>query len=279
VGVLLRALLVLLLSGLAAATLTRFSPGFGLDERALDTRLSAESLENIQQKRAAERDPLQFYVHFLNGILKGDAGQSVVFSAPVAELIRERAPESFRTVALGLAGGWGAALLLAAAAVLMRTRAVSVASFGASGMLLSAPSAVLAAIALVCRFPAWAVVAGVVFPRVFLTSFELLASHLNRPHVLAARARGLNEPRVFVFHVVPAVLPPLFALAAVSITLAFGASIPVEVYLDSPGLGQLAWQAALGRDVPVLVAISLVLTVVAVGCNVLSDLAGRTFQL
>ena len=39
-----RLLVVLLLGGLLGATLVRLGPGFGLDERELDTRLSAETI-------------------------------------------------------------------------------------------------------------------------------------------------------------------------------------------------------------------------------------------
>src|SRR5437899_7909220 len=31
-------------------------------------------------------------------------------------------------------------------------------------------------------------------------------------------------------------------------SMAFGAAIPIEVICDSPGIGKLAWQAALGRE-------------------------------
>ena len=66
---------------------------------------------------------------------------------------------------------------------------------------------------------------------------------------------------------------PLVALAGVSVTLAFGASIPIEALADSPGIGQLAWRAALGRDLPVLVTVTLLLTVVTVFANIIADIA------
>jgi ABC-type dipeptide/oligopeptide/nickel transport system permease component len=77
---------------------------------------------------------------------------------------------------------------------------------------------------------------------------------------------------VFLFHAVPTVLPPLLALAGVSAILGFSASIPIEALADSPGIGQLAWRAALGRDLPVLVSITLLLTAVAVLANMLADI-------
>src|SRR5690242_6059425 len=87
-----------------------------------------------------------------------------------------------------------------------------------------------------------------------------------------ARARGLGPFRLCFFHVVTPALMPLIALAGVSITLALGASIPVEALADVLGLGQLACRAALGRDLSVLVAVTLVLTVFTVLANLLSDL-------
>jgi len=72
--------------------------------------------------------------------------------------------------------------------------------------------------------------------------------------------------------VVPPALVPLIALAGVSVPLAFSASIPVEALADAPGIGQLTWQAALGRDLPVLVTVTLLLTVITVVGNLAADL-------
>ena len=58
--------------------------------------------------------------------------------------------------------------------------------------------------------------------------------------------------------------------------MAVGASIPIEVVCDSPGLGQLAWQAALGRDLPLLVNITLLIAVVTLFANSFSDFFSKT---
>src|SRR5262249_9150129 len=87
-----RALAVVLLSGISAAALVRLAPGFGTDERALDPRLSSSTLRAIEHKHALETSPFRFYVQFLAGLAHGEAGRSVVFQEPVAQLILERAP-------------------------------------------------------------------------------------------------------------------------------------------------------------------------------------------
>jgi peptide/nickel transport system permease protein len=71
--------------------------------------------------------------------------------------------------------------------------------------------------------------------------------------------------------------PPLLALLGVSFAISFGAAIPIEALCDSPGLGQLAWHAALGRDLPLIVNVTLVVSLVMLAANFFADLAGRTF--
>ena len=56
-------------------------------------------------------------------------------------------------------------------------------------------------------------------------------------------------------------------------SLAFGASIPIEVICDSPGVGQLAWRAAMDRDLPLLVTITVLVALMTLVVNSLADLA------
>ena len=93
------------------------------------------------------------------------------------------------------------------------------------------------------------------------------------PHVLTATAKGLSAPRILLWHVLPLAAPQMLALAGVSVSIAFGAAIPIEVISDAPGIGQLAWQAALGRDLPLLVNLTLFVTLVTLTANSVSDLA------
>src|SRR5260370_23176982 len=78
-----------------------------------------------------------------------------------------------------------------------------------------------------------------------------------------ARAKGLGPVRLLWTHVLRPAAPAVAALLGVSVSVAFAAAIPVEVLCDSPGLGQLAWQAALKRDLPLLINIALLVSVLA----------------
>jgi peptide/nickel transport system permease protein len=243
-----------------------------MNEQVLDPRLSAQSVEALELEHSGERNPLVFYLRFLGGFFRGDVGRSAVFGQPVRQLILERAPTTIRAVCAGLALGWIAAALLATAAALSGRALTVLAAMTISGSLISIPSAVLATVCLLLQLSPGIAIAAVIFPRVFPHAYAQLRTSLAAPHVVMARGRGLSVTRVFLFHVAPAALLPVLALGGVSVTLAFGASIPIEALADSPGIGQLAWRAALGRDLPVLVGITLLLTAITIVANVLADI-------
>ncbi len=118
----------------------------------------------------------------------------------------------------------------------------------------------------------WAI-ALVVFPHVYRYAKNLLMATYQSPHVLAAQAKGLSSSRILLAHVFAPAAPQLAALAGISVSLAFGASIPIEVISDAPGVGQLAWKAAMDRDLPLLVNITVLVALMTLVANSLADLA------
>ncbi len=250
----------------------RYAPGFGVDESSLDTRFSAASLESVARSHDHERNPITFYFLFLAKLMRGDAGHSTVFNQRVATLIRERTPVTLVSVVEGLIVGWAIAVALAAVTALPGKRAIQLTTMAFNGALLSVPSAVLATLCVLFRLPPGVAIATVILPRIYPHVYEQLRAALGGADVLMARACGLAPLRVGIFYLAPATAPALIALCGVSVTLAFGASIPIEALADSPGLGQMAWRAALGRDLPVLVSVTMLLTTIAVVSNLAADL-------
>ncbi len=265
-------LLTLLLGGFLGATLVRLGPGFASDERELDPRLNADSIARLHRLNAKNQSLPRYYFLYLSGLLRGDLGVSRSLGRPVSELLRERLPTTLETVGFGLAAGWAGALALAVLTHVFRSAVLDFAFTLSSGILLCLPAVVLALIILYWSGPAPLSIAAIVFPRVFRYCRNLLLDASRLPHVIFARAKGLRKPRVLFRHIFPSVGPELRALLGVSLSMAFTAAIPVEAVCDSPGIGQLAWQAALARDLPLLTNLTLIVTAVTLGGNFLCTL-------
>lgn len=262
---------LVLLGGFLSATLVRLAPGFDTDERQFDPSLSAESVRALQQERAGERDVVHFYLAYLGNALHGDLGVSHSLNQPIRSLVRDRWAVTARVVGLGLLLGWLLAAGLAFTVSMTRLRAFDFMGTALSGAFLCVPAAVLALLSVVSNTPGYLAVALIVFPKIYRYTRNLLAKTYAMPHIMAARARGVGSLRILLCHVLPIFGPQLIALGGVTVSIALGASIPVESLCGLPGIGQLAWQAALARDLPLLVNITIIVTLVTLLANSAAD--------
>jgi peptide/nickel transport system permease protein len=238
--------------------MVRFAPGFGVDERQLDPALRAET------QRALRR-----------GVFTGGLGFSQSLNRPIAELLLERAPQTASLMASGVAGAWALALLFAIPPVLCRRPEMASAFSICSGITSCLPAAGVALV--LFRFGAsvgW-MIPVILFPRLYQFTAGLLRQAYELPHVVLARAKGVGGARVFFWHVFLPTRGQLLALAAVSVNMAFGAAVAVEAICDQPGLGQLAWKAAMARDLPLLVALTVFVAALTQLSGLAADAAAR----
>ena len=261
-GRLLRGLLQLLaalaVAAALAAALICWAPGAGIDEAELDAHQTASAVEALRLERAHDASVLSVYRSLWRGVTTGDLGRSAAFNRPVKELFAERLPVTIALVSAGWALAWLAGLTLAVAGLGgARARALPVAF---ASVLVCVPAAVFALGCAIAGWPAALALAAAVMPKVFSYSDEILQRGLRQPHRLMAVARGVGAGRVLSAHLLAPAWPEFKALASVSVPLAIGAAIPVEVFTDTPGIGQLAWKAAAGRDVMVLLYMTILLT-------------------
>jgi peptide/nickel transport system permease protein len=271
-------LATLILGGLLSATLVRLAPGFDTDERELDPHLNAQSLQALHDARRKDHNIFRFYFSYMVRAAHGDLGTSLALGQPVRSLLRDRAPLTLRLLTIGLGLAWTLALTLALSVAWLRLSVYDTLTSVVSGTFLCIPAAVLALLSVLWNVPGSLAIALIVFPNTYRYARNLLVKAYSLPHVITARAKGLGEPRILFWHVVPVVAPQLLAVAGVSVSMAVGAAIPVEALCGLAGIGQLAWQAALARDLPLLVNITILVTLVTLLANSGADVIGHVVK-
>jgi peptide/nickel transport system permease protein len=267
-----------LLGGLLSAALVRLAPGFDVDEAQLDPRLNSDSVRALRQTRLDQHNIFRFYFHSLQRAVHGDLGSSISLGQPVSKLLRERAPLTVRLVGIGLLLSWALAMTLALTAAWMRAAAYDALTTAVSGTFLCLPAAVLALLSVLWNVPGALALAVIVFPHSYRFTRNLLAKAYCLPHIITARAKGLSDLRILFWHVVPVAGPQLLAVAGVSVSLAIGAAIPVEAICGLAGIGQLAWQSALARDLPLLTNLTILVTLVTLLANSSADVIGQMLR-
>lgn len=99
-----------------------------------------------------------------------------------------------------------------------------------------------------------------------------LIDSLNQPYILAARARGLSDRRVVYKHGVRNILPSFANIAGLQIGYVFGNAVFTEIIFNWPGVGLQLYDAILIRDVPMVQGCVLVVALVFVFGNLVSDM-------
>jgi peptide/nickel transport system permease protein len=267
-------LYMLLLTMVAGAVLTvalvSLAPGFDADEREMDLRLSEQSVAAIQAANQAEKRGPAVWGHLVN-LLRGQWGFSIALHRPIRELLAERAGLTLGILAAGLAAAWAVSALVCCTLIGLHSSSLNAAATVATGGLVCVPAAIVALLAVYFRAGSAAALAAVLMPRTLRYTRSILEVWSRRPHVLAARARGIGGVALVLRHVCLPAVPEVLAVAGVSVSMAISASIPIETLCGSPGVGQLVWQAAMSRDFPVLVDLTLIIAVVTCAANLLAD--------
>jgi len=96
---------------------------------------------------------------------------------------------------------------------------------------------------------------------------------IHKHYVVTARAKGLSEGRVLYGHVFRnAMLLVIAGFPAAFIGILFTGALLVEVIFSLDGLGLLGFQAALGRDYPIMFGALYIYTLLGLVLKLISDL-------
>ena len=278
--------------------LVHLTPGDPIDQMvALNPQISAAEEAAIRARYGLDGPVWQQYLTWMGNVLQGDLGTVISVDQPVLPYILARLPE---TVALGLFG-WAIALLIAIptgiyAAVNKDTLGDDLSRvFALSGI--SLPNFWLG-LMLILVFALWLDLWPVLAPDKPLLSAEMLwylvlpgvtigtassatlmrvmrssmAEELNKEYVTAARAKGLPERTVVLKHVLRNSLISVTTIAAFLTASIFAGAVVVEQVFAWPGLGRAFVGAIVGREVDLIMAITLFTGVTIILANLLADI-------
>lgn len=264
-----RALALVLLVMIGSTLLVRLAPGYLSDAREMDARYGNTVRAELAQEGARSHSVPQMLAREVVGWLHVDAGVSRQFGVPVRELIRPRLAVTGELLLRSLLLGWALALVAALAASTRRKSGILWQT--PATLLLAIPTAAMATLCLLAGSGGPVLVmALLIAARDFKFLHRLLRQALMQPHLLQARAQGIRMRRLLAVQIAPAIAAQLAALAGLSLVTALSALVPVEVLFDVPGLGQLAWNAAMNRDLPVLLTVTLLMALAVTSSGMLS---------
>jgi ABC-type dipeptide/oligopeptide/nickel transport system permease component len=102
-----------------------------------------------------------------------------------------------------------------------------------------------------------------------------LAEAEDQDYAQIARARGFSRPTILLREVFPNALIPTVALGGVQITLLLGGTVLVERIFSYEGIGNMAIDAVINRDFPLIQGLILTFAVLFIALNLAVDLVVR----
>jgi len=94
---------------------------------------------------------------------------------------------------------------------------------------------------------------------------------MQTDYIRAARAKGLDEGKVFFRHALPNASVSLITISSLIVTFLITGTIFIESVFAYPGMGQYVVTALSGLDYPGVLATTLVFAIVIVSTNFVAD--------
>ena len=104
---------------------------------------------------------------------------------------------------------------------------------------------------------------------------SFMLEQLNQEYIVTARVKGLSHARVIWSHAFPNITVPLITVLALSYGLLLEGAVLTETVFAWPGFGQYLTNALLIGDMNAVVACTLLIGIIFISLNLLSDLFYR----
>ncbi len=297
---------IMLLLSVFLFGIVRLMPGGPLAQAERNPNVTPEQLAALRERLGLDQPlPVQYVKWIQAFVLEGDWGYSIKFRRPVAEMIAERLPATLLLFGVGFIVMLIFAIPIGVYSALKPYSLFDniITTFNFAGQ--SVPVYWLGLLLIVIFYLNNPFGEGPLFPAggmytigkegdlpdllwhlvlpVTALSFGYVAWYsrflrsamretLNEDYVRTARAKGLTARVVNFRHALRNALLPLVTLMALDLPTVFGGAVFIETIFAWPGMGRLFWDAARGRDYPILLAVMMIYAALTLLFNLLADI-------
>jgi peptide/nickel transport system permease protein len=288
-----RRLLLLLPTLLGAVSLVflliHLIPGDPVEVMLGETATTADK-QALRQSLGLDRPLSAQYRSFLSDLLIGDLGRSLYEPASVGQIIRARLPATLQLALCAMISAVLISFPLATLAAVRRGSWIDRAALTFSLLGLSLPNFWLGPLLMIVFSLqlGWTPVSGRGgLSHLFLPAVTLglgmaailvrilrasLLQVIHEDYVQTARAKGVQESRVWLKHVLRNALLSVITIMSLQFGGLLAGSLITETIFSWPGIGRLTVQAIQTRDYPLVQGCVLVIAVSYVLINFMSDL-------
>ncbi|NBH61440.1 ABC transporter permease [Anaerotruncus sp. 80] len=256
----------------------------------VDTRVSAEKVEEIKAEWGLDKPPVVQYFYWLGNILRGNFGMSISLKQNVSDLILQRLPYTLLLTGAALVIEYLLAIPLGLLAAVRKNKITDKALTITTVVLWSMPPFWLGVLLMlvfsihlnILPLSGYSGFASLILPALTLSLpalaqiFRLTRSEvldvMDEKYVTTAYAKGITDKKILVRHVLRNALIPVTVMFFLSLPWLIGGAVVVENVFAWPGMGQLLWKGIAKQDFVIVQGIVFVITILTVICNIIGDM-------
>lgn len=293
---------VLILVTILVFMAMRLLPGdpiFMLLTQHQQTEITQEEIDQMRHQYGLDKPMVIQYFDWLGGVFQGDLGRSILNHVPVADEIIRRVPITLNiglpAFVLGIIFGIPAGIICAIRrGKFIDTLVTTLSNIGITipvfwlGFLLiyifSLQLKWLPVMGYTSPFDdLWMNIKQLIMPVICLALFPIASTSrqtrssmlevMKNDYIRTAWSKGLKENAIILRHAVKNSLIPVVTLSGMGLSMIIGGSVIDETVFNIPGMGRLAVQAVFSQDYPYVQAVVLIVAVIVLLANLITDIA------
>lgn len=288
---LLQGMLVIFLVSLLTFIVMQLAPGDPIRLLVGEAYVTPEQLDLIRAKWGLDDPWYVQYWTWISNLARGDLGTSIIRQGvPISEMVSEAASMTIRLNIMSFSIALCIAIPVGVFAAIRRYSWFDYGSMLGSTLGVAVPNYWIGLMAIVIFSVqlGWLPPYGAdswrayILP-VFVLAIEEMAALarltrgatievMSQDFVTTSRAKGLMERAVIFRHIVRNALLPVITIIGYRVAFILSGTIVVETVFAWPGLGRLFYNSIQSHDFQVVQAIVILLTVIVVVVNILTDL-------
>ena len=301
----LQALPVMILIMIGSFLLLKLAPGDTVDALVGDMGGADPAfVARLRQEYGLDQPVWVQLWRYLSHLAQFDFGRSFVFQAPVSQVLLSRLWVTMLLMGASLVAAFVFGIVLGAIAA-RRAYSLTDNTISTLGLVFYAMPSFFLSLLMILLFSiklGWLPAGGIKNIAAFHTGWRLwwdIALHLVMPvlalsliymafymrlmrtsilevmeldFVRTARAKGAGRSRLMWHHIMRNALLPVITLLGLQFSTVLGGSVVVETIFNLPGLGHLAFNSVIKRDLNTLMGIIFLCSVIVIVVNIATDL-------
>jgi ABC-type dipeptide/oligopeptide/nickel transport system permease component len=264
-------------------------PGDPAQVMLADSGANAEAVAELRQQLGLDLPLHVQYLRYMDSLLRGDLGSSLFTYRPVAEIIRQNAPATLELAVSAICVALLIGIPLGLLAAVFKDTWIDHLTMTFAALGTSMPAFWLGLL-MILTFSVglgWLPSGGRGTPAHLVMPMLLLAFNssaviarlvrssmleaMRQEYMVTARAKGFGEFYLLSRHALKNALIPIVTIVGLQFGFLLGGAVVIETVFARPGLGRVAVDAIIYKDIPVVQGVVLFVAVVYLAINLIVD--------